>query len=155
MAQQARKEPLMLEYHVWWLLCQMFCGCCVKGQQFTLALWFAMPVWRWGKLKLAFLTVKPIVLLTGWCCCLHSPLPPQALGERIRPVLTVNKMDRCFLELKLDGEEAYTTYLRVIENANVILATYQDEAMGDLQVRFWREAGQGTAWQFGACEEGL
>jgi elongation factor 2 len=44
-------------------------------------------------------------------------------------------MDRCFLELKLDGEEAYTTYLRVIENANVILATYQDEAMGDLQVR--------------------
>jgi translation elongation factor EF-G len=50
-------------------------------------------------------------------------------------VLTVNKMDRCFLELKLDGEEAYTTYLRVIENANVILATYQDEAMGDLQVR--------------------
>jgi elongation factor 2 len=54
-------------------------------------------------------------------------------------VLTVNKMDRCFLELKLEGEEAYTTYLRVIENANVILATYQDEAMGDLQV--------GVCWQ--------
>lgn len=49
-------------------------------------------------------------------------------------MLTVNKMDRCFLELKLEGEEAYTTYLRVIENANVILATYQDDAMGDLQV---------------------
>lgn len=65
------------------------------------------------------------------CVCASSP---QALGERIRPVLTVNKMDRCFLELKLEGEEAYTTYLRVIENANVILATYQDEAMGDLQV---------------------
>ena len=58
----------------------------------------------------------------------------QALGERIRPVLTVNKMDRCFLELMLDGEEAFNTYLRVIENANVILATYQDDAMGDLQV---------------------
>merc|ERR1712157_157692 len=28
----------------------------------------------------------------------------QALGERIRPVLTVNKMDRCFLELMLEGE---------------------------------------------------
>jgi small GTP-binding protein len=25
----------------------------------------------------------------------------QALGERIRPVLTVNKMDRCFLELQV------------------------------------------------------
>ena len=31
----------------------------------------------------------------------------QALGERIRPVLTVNKMDRCFLELQVEGEEAY------------------------------------------------
>ncbi len=58
----------------------------------------------------------------------------QALGERIRPVLTVNKMDRCFLELMLDSEEAYNTYLRVIENANVLMATYQDEALGDIQV---------------------
>jgi elongation factor 2 len=65
----------------------------------------------------------------------------QALGERIRPVLTVNKMDRCFLELQLEGEEAYMTYLRVIENANVILATYQDDAMGDLQVGR-REGGE-------------
>ena len=31
----------------------------------------------------------------------------QALGERIRPVMTVNKLDRCFLELMYDGEEAY------------------------------------------------
>lgn len=59
----------------------------------------------------------------------------QALGERIRPVLTVNKMDRCFLELQADGEESYQTFLRVVENANVLMATYQDEAMGDLQVR--------------------
>lgn len=58
----------------------------------------------------------------------------QALGERIRPVLTVNKMDRCFLELQADGEESYQTFLRVIENANVLMATYQDDAMGDLQV---------------------
>jgi len=36
----------------------------------------------------------------------------QALGERIRPVLTVIKMDRCFLELQLDGEEAYQVSLR-------------------------------------------
>jgi len=58
----------------------------------------------------------------------------QALGERIRPVLTVNKLDRCFLELMLDGEEAYTGFLRVIENANVIMATYMDERMGDCMV---------------------
>lgn len=43
-------------------------------------------------------------------------------------------MDRCFLELQVDGEEAYQNFLRVIENANVLMATYQDEALGDLQV---------------------
>jgi elongation factor 2 len=58
----------------------------------------------------------------------------QALGERIRPVLTVNKLDRCFLELQLEPEEAYQAYSRVIESANVIMATYQDELLGDTQV---------------------
>ena len=37
----------------------------------------------------------------------------QALGERIKPVMTVNKLDRCFLELMLDGEEAYQNFCRV------------------------------------------
>lgn len=58
----------------------------------------------------------------------------QALGERIRPVMTVNKLDRCFLELMLDGEEAYMGFRRVIETANVIMATYADEKLGDTQV---------------------
>jgi len=48
--------------------------------------------------------------------------------------MTVNKMDRCFLELMLDGEEAYQNFARVIENANVIMATYADELMGEVQV---------------------
>ena len=34
----------------------------------------------------------------------------QPLGERIRLVLTMNKMDRCFIELHVDGEEAYETF---------------------------------------------
>ncbi len=58
----------------------------------------------------------------------------QALGERIKPVLTVNKIDRCFLELMQDPEEAFLSYRRVIENANVIMATYSDDALGDIQV---------------------
>ncbi|KAL2331090.1 hypothetical protein Fmac_018671 [Flemingia macrophylla] len=58
----------------------------------------------------------------------------QALGERVKPVLAVNKMDRCFLELNLDAEEAYLTLLRVVENANVIMATYEDALLGDVQV---------------------
>lgn len=58
----------------------------------------------------------------------------QALVERIRPVMTVNKLDRCFLELMLDGEEAYSGFRRTIESANVIMATYADELLGDTQV---------------------
>ncbi|XP_062206727.1 elongation factor 2-like [Phragmites australis] len=58
----------------------------------------------------------------------------QALSERIKPVLTVNKMDRFFLELQQSGEEAYQAFCRVIENANVIMATYEDKNLGDCQV---------------------
>lgn len=35
----------------------------------------------------------------------------QALGERIKPVLFVNKVDRFLLELQLDKEEAYQVCL--------------------------------------------
>jgi len=58
----------------------------------------------------------------------------QALTERIRPVLMVNKLDRSILELQLDGEEAYQSFTRTIQSVNVIVATYNDEALGDVQV---------------------
>ena len=58
----------------------------------------------------------------------------QAIAERIRPVVTINKLDRAFIELQLDGEEMYQNFTRVIESVNVIVSTYQDEALGDIQV---------------------
>eukprot|EP00747_Dinoflagellata_sp_TGD_P135023 gnl/TRDRNA2_/TRDRNA2_175403_c0_seq1.p1 gnl/TRDRNA2_/TRDRNA2_175403_c0~~gnl/TRDRNA2_/TRDRNA2_175403_c0_seq1.p1 ORF type:complete len:849 (-),score=-15.13 gnl/TRDRNA2_/TRDRNA2_175403_c0_seq1:117-2663(-) len=58
----------------------------------------------------------------------------QALEERVKPVLTVNKLDRCFLELLLDGEEAYCNFRKVIERANVIMSSYADEKLGEIQV---------------------
>jgi elongation factor 2 len=58
----------------------------------------------------------------------------QALGERIRPVLMVNKMDRALLELQLEQEEAYQSFSKTIESANVIISTYHDELLGDVQV---------------------
>jgi elongation factor 2 len=58
----------------------------------------------------------------------------QALGERIKPVLMVNKMDRALLELQLDQEEAYQSFAKTIETANVIISTYHDDALGDVQV---------------------
>jgi len=58
----------------------------------------------------------------------------QAISERIRPVLFVNKLDRVFLELHMDAEEAYQNFNRAIESVNVIIATYKDEKLGDAQL---------------------
>lgn len=58
----------------------------------------------------------------------------QALGERIKPVVAVNKLDRGFLELQLDWETFYSGFVKHVENINVIISTYRDDAMGDLQV---------------------
>eukprot|EP00178_Gracilaria_changii_P004636 TRINITY_DN1753_c0_g1_i3.p1 TRINITY_DN1753_c0_g1~~TRINITY_DN1753_c0_g1_i3.p1 ORF type:complete len:842 (+),score=150.81 TRINITY_DN1753_c0_g1_i3:303-2828(+) len=58
----------------------------------------------------------------------------QALTERIKPVMTINKLDRSFLELQLDPEDMYQNFSRIIETANVIMSTYQDEEIGDVQV---------------------
>lgn len=49
-------------------------------------------------------------------------------------MLTINKIDRCFLELQCEGEEAFLSFRRVIENANVLMATYSDDQLGDTQV---------------------
>lgn len=58
----------------------------------------------------------------------------QALAERVKPILVMNKMDRIMLELQKDPEEAYQSFLRVIENVNVIISNYEDPKLGDVQV---------------------
>merc|ERR1711935_885811 len=57
----------------------------------------------------------------------------QALAEKIKPVLFINKVDRGILELQVDGETMYQNFQRVIENANVIISTYECEDMGEAQ----------------------
>jgi len=57
----------------------------------------------------------------------------QAMQEKIKPVLMVNKIDRSILELKLDGEAMYQSFLRVIDMANVVIETYKSEDMGEIQ----------------------
>jgi len=58
----------------------------------------------------------------------------QAIAERVRPVLHVNKVDRALLELQLPPEEMYQCFARSIESVNVVIATYNDEKLGDCQV---------------------
>lgn len=58
----------------------------------------------------------------------------QALGERIKPVVVINKVDRALLELQVTKEDLYTSFQRTIESVNVIIATYNDKVLGDVMV---------------------
>jgi len=60
----------------------------------------------------------------------------QAISERIRPVLFMNKMDLALLTLQLEMEDLYQTFQRIIENVNVIVGTYaeDDGPMGNIAV---------------------
>jgi elongation factor 2 len=74
----------------------------------------------------------------------------QALTERIKPVIIINKVDRALLELQVSKEDLYQSfcrtvrdfrtviaineYLAQIESVNVIVSTYHDKALGDVQV---------------------
>jgi elongation factor 2 len=58
----------------------------------------------------------------------------QAIGERVKPVLMVNKVDRALLELQLPAEELYQAFCRSIESVNVIVSMYNDEGLGDVQI---------------------
>ncbi|KAI3616880.1 elongation factor 2 [Moniliophthora roreri] len=58
----------------------------------------------------------------------------QALAERIKPVVIINKVDRALLEIQVDKEVFYQSLRRIIESVNVIISTYRDPALGDLQV---------------------
>jgi elongation factor 2 len=49
----------------------------------------------------------------------------QAMAERVKPVLMVNKVDRALLELQLTGEEIYQNMRMAIENVNVIIESYR------------------------------
>jgi len=75
-----------------------------------------------------------VVDMVEGVCVQTETVLRQALGERIVPVLTINKLDRGFLELQLDPEEMYQNFVKVIENANVIISTYRDELLGDVTV---------------------
>ena len=58
----------------------------------------------------------------------------QALTERIKPVVVINKVDRALLELQVSKEDLFQSFSRTIESVNVIISTYHDVALGDVQV---------------------
>lgn len=60
----------------------------------------------------------------------------QAIAERIKPVLFMNKMDLAISSRQLDREQLYQAFQKSIEDMNVIIATYGDEEgpMGPIMV---------------------
>jgi len=58
----------------------------------------------------------------------------QALAERVKPCLFMNKVDRCILEMQMEPEDMYSRFRKSMEDVNVIIATYNDDALGDIQV---------------------
>ncbi|KAL6107735.1 elongation factor 2b-like [Pungitius pungitius] len=56
----------------------------------------------------------------------------QAIAERIKPVLMMNKMDRALLELQLEPEDLYQTFQRIVESVNVIISTYGEDENGPM-----------------------
>jgi len=60
----------------------------------------------------------------------------QAIAERIKPVLFMNKMDLALITLQCEQEDLYQKFQRIVESVNVIIATYADDngPMGDIKV---------------------
>ena len=49
-------------------------------------------------------------------------------------MITINKLDRAFLELQLPTEDMFMAFTKHVENVNVLVATYNDEELGDVQI---------------------
>jgi elongation factor 2 len=58
----------------------------------------------------------------------------QAMGEKICPIVMINKVDRAILEQQLDGEAIYQQFCKVIDHVNVIISGNEQPNMGDVTV---------------------
>ena len=89
----------------------------------------------WKSAKSYFMITNIFIIILGVCVQTETVLR-QAIAERIKPVLFMNKMDRALLELQCDQEALYTTFRKIVENTNVIIGTYIDDEgpMGEIMV---------------------
>ena len=63
-------------------------------------------------------------------CAVEGTMPQtetvvrQALKEKVRPVLFINKVDRLINELQIDGPEMMSRFERIITKVNKLISTY-------------------------------
>ena len=76
-----------------------------------------------------------VVLCAGVCVQTETVLR-QALAERIKPVLVINKVDRAVFEKQLGPEELFRSLRSVINSVNAVVSIYaeDDSPMGNLTV---------------------
>nr|KAG5704989.1 hypothetical protein BaRGS_022831 [Batillaria attramentaria] len=68
----------------------------------------------------------------------------QALAERIKPVLVINKVDRAIFEKQLEPEELFQSLKAVVDKVNAVVSTYSedDSPMGSLLLLRASKAGE-------------
>ena len=90
-----------------------------------------------GEVERGLSMVDGVVLLVD---ASEGPLPQtrfvlrKALAAKMPVILCINKVDRALLELQVEKEDLYQNFSRVIESVNVVISTYYDRALGDVQV---------------------
>ncbi|GAV04252.1 hypothetical protein RvY_14560-1 [Ramazzottius varieornatus] len=81
-----------------------------------------------AKSQLPFVSLTELSLssMPSAVCAGKPRLLRQAIAERIKPILFINRIDRAVLELKLPQEDLYQIFVRISESTNLI-ATRSNE----------------------------
>lgn len=83
-----------------------------------------------GDVTRAMRAVDGVVVVA---CAVEGVMPQtetvirQALKERVRPVLFINKVDRLIKELKLTPEQMQERFMKIIQNVNMLIQKYSEE----------------------------
>ena len=67
-----------------------------------------------------------VVDVVGGCSVQTETVLRQALSEKIKPVLVINKIDRAILEQKLEPEKLYQRLNQIIDQINYLISVYSD-----------------------------
>jgi elongation factor 2 len=65
-----------------------------------------------------------VVDVISGCSSQTETVLRQALSERIKPVLVINKIDRAILEQQLEPEQLYLQLRKIIDNVNYLISVY-------------------------------
>jgi len=87
------------------------------------------------------------------CCAVEGIMPQtetvlrQALKERVKPVLYINKVDRLIKEVKLTPEEMQKKFIDIINNVNKLIKEIAEKEYGDK----WQVSVQDGTVAFGSA----